>query len=360
VLGYIAVKLVFAGTAAFAFMQWFFVSYSLKDVGETWCRSIVTVLTLAAVAMICLPRKIYEGLLCTFLCFPRTADDIDDDIDYYDVQKAWAKHQKYHTTNQVYLWMENMYAHPSYRLAPPWDFKTGNIPKPGEPAEPDTAASAGPKPGTLGSVAPGGLEDGEGAASGMDSDEDDVEAPAETAAMASSDPAVLALEEMKFKLDLAALGALPSHGDDTSSEADVSEDDEDGMDTTTPLTGTAAIPGSVKPGMYASIAGLESAAGDKYNGTTCMVIAKDAATGKWRCELEDGQKANLPETKLTPLARAFSPGTKVLLDGLTMAQYNGTEATIVNFDPKKRGYTVKLFTGVKACVKPSNVSALSG
>jgi len=165
---------------------------------------------------------------------------------------------------------------------------------------------------------------------------------------------------MKYKLDLAALGAS-SHGDDSSSEADISEDEGEGMDTTTPLTGTAASPGAVKPGMYASIAGLESAAGTKYNGTTCMVIAKDAATGKWQCELEDGQKANLPETKLTPLARAFAPGTKVLLDGLKDAeQYNGTEATIINFDPKKRGYIVKLFTGVKACVKPSNVSVLSG
>lgn len=351
-LAYVAVKCVFAGTAAYAFSQWFFLRLSLQAEGEFWSETVMWALLGSSIIMIILPRQIYQYLLCTCLCFPRSDEDIDREVDYYDVQKAWAKHQKYHTANDVYLFMEIVYAAKKRQFkekyTPPWELKTGNLPKPGDPTTAD--ASAGPEPGALGIAA--GAKAGDDAEEVELGDDEDIDAPAETAALASADPAELALEEMKYKLDLAALGALTTDSGDSGSEAALSESGDESTDEEAPL----ASSGRLKPGMTATIDGLESSAGTRYNGTTCTVMARDEETGKWRCELEDGTKANLPESKLTPEAATLAPGALVLLDGLTATeQYNGTEATIVSFDSAKKGYNVTLFTGVKACVKPWNL-----
>jgi hypothetical protein len=268
---------------------------------------------------------------------------------------------KYHTSNDVYLWLENIYNAKQQKLGqtPPWDLKNGNYRKPGE-AEPDDSASvtatAGPKPGSLGGLpADTDPKEDDVIKTEEEEDEDALKAPDDaTAALAAVDPAALALEELKHKLPLSIVGA-DTPGDATDDEV-MSDDEAE----TGPGTGAALLAdtgeGHLRPGMFATVSDLDDpTAAAKYNGTRCTIIRQEES-GKWLCELEDGGKARLPAAKLTPEGPVLAPGTKMRIEGLEKGgDFNGTVATILKWDKEKKSYQVELFTGQKANIKPWNL-----
>jgi len=365
VLGYFAMKMYFFGVFLYGISQWYLLSYSLEGEGEALSSTACTVLILASLAFIIVHRQVYQTLLCTFLCIPTGEAADHGDVDYYDAQKALAKHMKYHTSHDVYLWLENIYAAKKAKFGakftPPWDLKTGNFTKPGEVASDASTDVVAPKPGAL------GLSDdtatdpvpitSEGGSKTEDDDEEPLPSPPDgaTAALAEADPAELALEELKYKIPLAFVGgdvAGDGSDDDVVSESEAEAD---------PGPGAALLAadgrGALKPGMTATIVGLDHPTlGEKYNGTICTVIRYDDGSGKWLCEMHDGKEAHLPASKLTPAAPSLAPGKKMLIEGLEKGkQFNGTVCTIVSFDEAKKAYLVELYTGQKVNIKPWNL-----
>merc|ERR1712232_355651 len=101
----------------------------------------------------------------------------------------------------------------------------------------------------------------------------------EGVAFAGVDPAALALEEAKYTMPLgmsikACVTPAPdSEGDDFSSEADTDDSGSRAEEVSDASDDYYAV--ALEAGYVAEISGLESAAGNKYNGTVCTLRSWD-------------------------------------------------------------------------------------
>lgn len=120
---------------------------------------------------------------------------------------------------------------------------------------------------------------------------------------------------------------------------------------------------SMSPGVLALISGLESDAAKKFNGTICTVLKPNAAPGKTMVELEGGSKGNLPDEALT-LAEggALIPGARATVSGLAAEaakKYNGTQALLHAWIGAQSKWRVQLSDGVKANIPPTNLRVVA-
>mmetsp|Transcript_76473 Transcript_76473/g.137983 ORF Transcript_76473/g.137983 Transcript_76473/m.137983 type:complete len:1003 (-) Transcript_76473:22-3030(-) len=357
-VSYGSLKIVYLGVAGFAITQSLFLAPSLAGSANSWSETLTYPLIAISVFMLCMPAEVNRLLCGTIFCQKRHAKT-DTDVDYYVAQKAWPKHQKYHTTNLVYLHGFEMLAMKARRLE--WDPRTGNFKDPearGEAAAGSEAASA-PRPGTL-TVAGEAPEEHEGEAGAGDESSDDDEGPEYTGAIAMVDPAALAMEELKVKVPLSMLGDHPSDSEDTEDGLSESDDsDSEDLEAVAPPFSAAAL----RPGVTARIDGLKSASADKFNGTNCTIKSWDKAAGKWIVELDNGGKARLPTECLRPLTvhEQIRAGSKVRIVNLAShkaQQYNDTVGTVVDWNDRARKWNVKLFTGIKATIPASNLEVV--
>eukprot|EP00933_Yihiella_yeosuensis_P021944 TRINITY_DN17290_c0_g1_i1.p1 TRINITY_DN17290_c0_g1~~TRINITY_DN17290_c0_g1_i1.p1 ORF type:complete len:961 (+),score=172.07 TRINITY_DN17290_c0_g1_i1:138-2885(+) len=366
-----ALKIMYFGVALFALTQALFLKPSLKGGAKTWSGSLTLPLIVISSVMTFAPHW-FNALICGAKFFQaEDRSETHTDVDYYTAQKAWPKHQKYHTTNLVYLHGIEMLA--IKRKKPLWDPRTGNLRDPRvKPSAADTSLEAGtsaPRPGGLTGAADSepGVESTDSvdpavAAGGdrVEGVDDDVEGPEESGAIGEEDPAALAMEEMKVKVPLSMLG---EEDDDGASTIGDSSEDESGSDADVEVGMPAASMGhGIKPGVTCRIDGLESEKASRFNGTTCTVKSAEAG-GKWMVELEDGQKARLPASCLhLLLSETLKPGMKAKIVNLSLdkaKQYNGSTATILEWNAKVGKWNVQLFTGIKATIPASNLQALT-
>jgi len=355
-----AVRIVLLGASLLSVLQWWFLSPSIDGAGQIFIGTMMFPMLLVSMAMQLMPRKLVQ-----FLCFGWVIDvvigrtkDTSINTDYYDAQKTFPKHEKYHTTNAVYLHMESYYAMCERRgLVPklpggclPWDIRTGCFPAPGTTPH-DAGPAAAPAPGKL-----GGGESGSAAAPSLEATEadegEDASAPEITGPIAEADPVRLALEELKYKVPLGMVGALGAHaeGESAVSELGPSTVGKTEPDTEAPLV----------LGMRATVTGLTSKS--DYNGTVCTVEGFDCGSGKWLAKLADGTTARIGGANLMPTGEVpLGPGVRVRIVGLTDQkgkQYNRTAATILDWNDAAGKWNVALFTGIKATVASHNIEPL--
>mmetsp|Transcript_128490 Transcript_128490/g.240402 ORF Transcript_128490/g.240402 Transcript_128490/m.240402 type:complete len:993 (+) Transcript_128490:3-2981(+) len=345
VLGESAIQIVEISVMIFGVSQWFFLKYSLTGAGETLAFLIMFVILGAGLASLLSPPGCVGKLLS--VCWKQATYT---DVDYYSAQIAWPKHQKYHTTNAVYLFMENFYRAMKAKnpaLVLPWDPRTGNLSKPNAPPEaPAPTAAAAPEPGKLDGSAEEDLVPTE---SGISTETGKTEESVETTGpIAAVDPAKLAMEEMKYKIPVELLGA----GKDAAESDDdlISTDGEDEEDSEAPLVGT------LQEGTKAKISGLTASSAQRFNDTFCTVLAPDPETRKYLVILENDKQARLPYQNIEYAAGPFEPGTKVRIVNLqSLKKYNNTTAEVVSWETETSKYVCKLFTGVKGNLKAINL-----
>lgn len=346
-----------------AVTQWYLLRPSLRDQGESLCEY----LTIFCPFIL---------LFCTMPIFCTRWETIQRatsrDMDYYMAQRAWPKHEKYHTTHPVYLLIEKLAMKARMQAVRegrseavmPWDPRTGNLYDPLDLVRPDSEAlHASPDAGRL---IPGDCDDdgtAEAEGSEMETIAGEEEDVMETAAVARVDPARLALEDAKFRVPLCMLGD-GGESEDASIE-DISSSDDDGTEdddrhTTRPLAGEArpAMLTLLRPGILAEVAGPSGKMGSKYNGTTCALKFYDSIAEKWVVELQDGKKAKLAANHLEPML-SFAPGMKVRIQGLTSAtRFNGAVVTIKMWDASLEKWICRMFTGRDASIAPFNLGPL--
>lgn len=93
-----------------------------RGVGEDELRWLAEMATWGSVATLLLQP------MARRLRYSRRRGTAEDEVDYYLAQRAWPKHQKYHTTHPFYLKLELVAARAKGALA--WDPRTGNFPDP--------------------------------------------------------------------------------------------------------------------------------------------------------------------------------------------------------------------------------------
>jgi hypothetical protein len=335
-----ALCFIYWGALIFSFSQVLFLSPSLTGAGKSWVAMITAPLAIASVVFLFLPRRLSHLLCGTCLLRKVRKGETETDIDYYDAQRAWPKHRKYHTSHLVYLQLERLYMLANEKRAGkvtmPWDPKTGDLRGPAQaPDEVSRHASIAAAAGLSEPDIESTLEYWRDAVAGLTSTRE-------------ADLAALALEDLKFKVPVATLRAEGPEG----SVADVGGDED------------LEVAGGILPGMLARVNGLEAAAAKKFNGEVCTVKSRDAIPGKWLVEFASGTVARIPEHNLEPLAgtdqQLLQPGMKVRVFDLTSAsgaQYNDTLATLVEWNGTAGKWTVVLFTGVKASIACANLKA---
>eukprot|EP00971_Amphidinium_carterae_P338725 6476222-Amphidinium_carterae.1 len=313
-----------------------------------------------------------------------------EEVDYYLAQRAWPKHQKYHTTHPAYLQLEAMavltvaYGREGAFLE--WDPKTGNFP------EPDVFTVAGSQ-GFCVNVVDQGI--------GF--------VPTQVVqSQAEPSPAKRILEDLKLNVSLSFLGihqrerdpglSSPSRmhralanmcqsrtviGWDSRERAAELSDDVATRSQLPPCE-FAAMPRAssvdMVVGMQATMVELEEFAWKSFNGTLCRLKAwsphapkpahrlqlealAEPRRGSWLVVLPSGASQWFAAANLRPLYRDgyFLPGQCVRLLQLleqTGEQYEGTLATVLGWDTDSNLWTVMLFTGVPATVAEHSMQLL--
>lgn len=359
-----ALRLLYVGVAIFPGLQALFLTPSLAHNARVFSAGIVVPLVAIPIILMLLPSK-WKRLLCGDFLFSVGKQSTHSDTDYYQAQKSWAKHQKYHTTNAVYL---NAFEMMNLRAKKPlWDSRTGNIKDPSDrssaPAVPAASSSDAPPPaGSMGAdAAPGvgslsktslssltGKVEPEEAAEGSEDEgeeEEEEDADKETGPIADVDPAVLAMEEMKHKLPTFMLG-----GDETTDdESGLSSSEGSGSDDDIEMGKHLGL----RPGAVARIAGLEDPKAAKFNGLDCTVNDWDAASRKWlvAISLDSGE-----EKRARMAAENLEQKVKIVhLKKKGAEEFNNTVATITGYNKKVSKWNVKLFTGVVATIPNENL-----
>lgn len=360
-VSYAALRILYVGVAIFPGLQALFLTPSLAQNARVFSAGIVAPLVLIPIGLMLLPSK-WKRLLCGGFLFSVEKESTHTDTDYYQAQKSWAKHQKYHTTNEIYL---NAFEMMNMRAKKPiWDSRTGNIKEP-EPVDrpvPATSstgplpvgsmsAGAGPDVGSLSKTSLSGLmgkEEAEaaGEASEGSEDEEEDEAAEEPGPIADVDPAVLAMEEMKHKLPTSMLGGDETTDDESElSSSEGSGSDDDDIEMGKPL--------GLRPGAVARIAGLEDPKAMKFNGLDCTIDDWSATSRKWlvTISLDSGeeQKARMAAQNLEQKVRI------VHLKKKSADEFNNTVATIIGYNDKAGKWNVRLFTGVVATIPTVNL-----
>jgi len=397
-----ALRLVSAAAGVLGLTQFLLLAPSLAGQGRQLCGWVALIGTLLAAALAVAPEQVSRLLFCA-VCLGARADT-ETDVDYYAAQKAWPKHQKYHTTHAVYLRLEQLMLAAQRRRRPgvpalPWDARTGNFPDPAAGAEAElgaagaagaaaaagagheslpvhmgdggaTPAASAPPAETMGpadfvvplpladqalwGLAPlltgGGAED--------DADEDDAdegdEEPAATLVGGRRGSAALALEEARCRVPLSMLEA-PGAGA-VAEETSSSSESTDVSGSSFELTDASPVRESslLAPGVSAEVRGLTSA--PRYNGTACTVLGPDAESDKWLVRLDDGGKARLPGRSLWVASVVLAPGGQARIHGMVRApQFNGTVAELLEWDAALEKWKVTLCTGAKATVAAGNL-----
>jgi len=293
------IRLVYVGAFMFAGAAWIFLNPSLTGAGEQFVQDVGIAFLVIAAFMAMLPHTINRLLsfawIYSFFCPRRSGLTTPN---YYEAQHTWPKHQKYHTTNQVYLVFERLTSKQMEKGVPgashPWDPRTGNFTDPrgsvpGFVSETEPAGTT-PAPGRLG---PAAFEPDSEADLGVDAVE-------ETSAIAEEDPAALALEEMKYKVPVASVRSVPKLsllGGESSSE--YGDEPEKALLSRKGVT-TLRTRGFT-PGMLVSVTGLESDAGQQYNDTQARVLGWNPLSEKWNVKLFTGVTAAIPAKNLQPV-----------------------------------------------------------
>lgn len=319
--------------AGYGFAQEILLTPSLSVDQGAWSSSISLPLLVLPLLLLTMSMRLQRLLCGGFLC--SGSESTSTSVDYYAAQRFWAKHQKYHTTNLVYLRGFEMIDAAAKKLR--YDPRTGNLPSPELPV---------PVSSTSGRL--GGLTDAvdveTGESPGREDSEELEEEPEETEAIADEDPAALAMEEIKHK--------VPWHDEpDSGEDGESSEDDESSGEDSGDSDGEMP-PLVLRAGALVRIRGLQKAGAEEFNGQTCTLL-QPAADGKWICQLRDGRKAAMAPQHLQLKAKI------VKLRSSQGKVYNSTICTLIRFDPKVEKWLVELFTGIEAHVAAENLLALT-
>ncbi|CAK8988861.1 Hypothetical protein SCF082_LOCUS1556 [Durusdinium trenchii] len=336
-----ALRIVYIGLAGYALTQAIFLTPSLSEDQGTWSSTLTLPLLVMPLVLLCLSIRL-QRLVCGGCVFEEKGRT-STSVDYYSAQRTWAKHQKYHTTNLVYLRGFEMIDAAGKKLK--YDPRTGNLPDPASlrtpPAPP--APSEGSRLGSL--TGKEDLESGAGGSrtvetgpDGEDSEELEEE-PEETEAIAEEDPAALAMEEIKHK--------VPWHdeGDDEGDSGDSGDSEDSEASEEEPLE-----PLMLRSGVLARIHGLQKAGAEQFNGQTCTVLQPSGE--KWVVLLRDGRKAAMAVEHLQLKAKIIH------LRSSQGKVYNSTICTLLRFDRRAEKWLVELFTGVEAHVPAENLVPL--
>lgn len=327
-VSYAALRLLYIGTAGYALAQELLLKPSLAEEDGSWSAFISLPLFGAALLLMAVSVRV-QRLLCGGFLLGREAPTASE-VDYYVAQRAWPKHQKYHTTNTIYLQGFEVLDVKARKLQ--WDPRTGNVKDP-LLISPPTASEP------VESIA-GSLTDKHGDKGVAEDDEDDSDKEVdETKAVAAEDPAALAMEEMKHKVPLSMLDAEADTEDEDEDGASTEESDEEAPQPRRPLV--------LAPGYAARLTALRKAGAEKFNGLTVTILHSEGP--KWVVQLPGGQKASIPPTNLqlkVKIARLRSGQGKL---------YNSTVATLVEWNPTASKWLVELFTGVQALIPAENL-----
>jgi len=251
----VATGFVYSSVWLLALSTWWFLTPSLRGDGLASIRKAGLYLAVAAI-IATLGKGMGDKCLYS-LGLQMWQRDTSSDVDYYEAQKWWPKHGKYHTSHPVYLHIEQIAMHNIQRRVPgvtlPWRPGTGNIEDPTGKVKLD--------------------------------DETQIQPPSVTAASSSGTSAAM---------ETAAAA---------TAEAEIMEDP-----TTLALERMRSNPmkkGQWTSGMMALVSGLVAAAAQEFNGTTCKLLDRDTtdvAEEKWLVELANGKKARIPVANLTLLS----------------------------------------------------------
>ncbi|CAE7316488.1 nipblb, partial [Symbiodinium sp. CCMP2456] len=96
-VSYAALRLLYIGTAGYALAQELLLKPSLAEEDGSWSDFITLPLFGAALLLMAVSVRV-QRLLCGGFLLGRDAPTASE-VDYYVAQRAWPKHQKYHTTN---------------------------------------------------------------------------------------------------------------------------------------------------------------------------------------------------------------------------------------------------------------------
>lgn len=332
-VAYAALRILYMALAGYGFAQEILLTPSLSVDQGAWSSSISLPLLVLPLLLLTMSMRLQRLLCGGFLC--SGSESTSTSVDYYAAQRFWAKHQKYHTTNLVYLRGFEMIDAAAKKLR--YDPRTGNLPSPELPV---------PVSSTSGRL--GGLTDAvdveTGESPGREDSEELEEEPEETEAIADEDPAALAMEEIKHK--------VPWHDEpDSGEDGESSEDDESSGEDSGDSDGEMP-PLVLRAGALVRIRGLQKAGAEEFNGQTCTLL-QPAADGKWICQLRDGRKAAMAPQHLQLKAKI------VKLRSSQGKVYNSTICTLIRFDPKVEKWLVELFTGIEAHVAAENLLALT-
>ncbi|CAE7250424.1 HERC4 [Symbiodinium natans] len=333
-VSYAALRLLYVGTAGYALAQELFLKPSLAEAEASWAGFISLPLFVAPLLLMALSTRVQRLLCGGFLLVGQEAPT-SSEVDYYVAQRAWPKHQKYHTTSMVYLLGFEVMDARARKLK--WDPRTGNVKDPLSVPPPPTVS--GPVASIVGSLTEHADEASMDVAdrTAKDEEDDSDEDVEETEAIATEDPAALAMEEMKHKVPLSMLDAEADTEDDSE---DVSTDDSDeDPGPRRPLV--------LAPGHTARLTALRKAGAEKFNGLTVTLLHSEGP--KWVVQLPGGQKASIPPVNLQ---------LKVKIVGLRSGQgklYNGTVATLIEWNHAATKWLVELFTGIQALIPAENL-----
>mmetsp|Transcript_19012 Transcript_19012/g.34346 ORF Transcript_19012/g.34346 Transcript_19012/m.34346 type:complete len:1054 (+) Transcript_19012:274-3435(+) len=389
-----ALRLLSLGTAAFAFAAWLFLSKSLKGAGEVMLNIVCWPCLAVSLLLTFLPSwtPLQQAFAASCCAFGLEVHLDAEEVDYYLAQRAWPKHQKYHTTHPAYLQLEAMavltvaYGREGAFLE--WDPKTGNFP------EPDVFTASGSQ-GFCVNV----MDQGIGFV------------PTQVVhSRAEPSPARRILEDLKLNVSLSFLGIHQTQRDPGTSpsrmhralarmcqsrtvigcdsrESGVGGNEELAAEQQLPRSDYAAMPRrspvDMVVGMQATVVELEGFAWKALNGSLCrlkawsphapkpvdrfqleaIATAEDAGKGSWLVEVPAGGRHWFSAANLRPLYRDgyFLPGQPVRLLQLQQQlgnQYEGTIATVLGWDADTSMWTVMLFTGVPATVAENSMQLL--
>jgi len=233
----------------FAIASFWFLSPSLKGTGEHIVQKIMLPLVLLATCIRLLPQSAKRLLTCR--CCSKAIDAVME-LDYYDVQLMWPKHEKYHVSHPVYQNMESLWLRDlkskKQEVELEWDLQTGDFPFPGGTVDP------APK-----------VED---------------DHAAEYSSWTDSGATSALRAAYNLQIELQRRKERPSPFD--------IEKPKFGVDTTAHLS----------PGKMAVIVGLMGPSAESFNGKECQLIEFDNETKKWLVKLHSSTKGRISEDNL--------------------------------------------------------------
>eukprot|EP00434_Breviolum_minutum_P013045 symbB.v1.2.011493.t1/scaffold768.1/size164025/6 len=135
-----ALRIIYMALAGYAVAQEILLTPSLSVDEGAWSATLTLPLLVMPLLLLSMSMRL-QRLLCGGFLFSSRTSRTSTAVDYYAAQRFWAKHQKYHTTNLVYLRGFETIDAAAKKLR--YDPRTGNLPEPGPiPPPPPTSSTS--------------------------------------------------------------------------------------------------------------------------------------------------------------------------------------------------------------------------